>query len=87
MPLKESLNRLDPDRRPHTCSVFLLFKTLEPEDAAALKEAIEMVRSSRDQPGNRFTSTWIAEALKSEGHVLGVTTIRRHVRRECRCPE
>lgn len=87
MTLKESLDRLDPDRRPNTCSVHLLFKTLEPEDAAALKEAIEMVRTTRDQPGNRFTSSWIAEALKSEGHLLGATSIRRHVRRECRCAE
>jgi hypothetical protein len=54
---------------------------LSPDDKEYLKKVLEL------QIGDpmRLPNTAIAEALRLEGHYIGVAAVNRHRRRDCRC--
>jgi hypothetical protein len=57
------------------CSVGKLLEELPADEAAALQHMLS----------NGWSQTQIFEALKAEGHVVGMQTPNRHRSRACRC--
>ena len=55
--------------------------SLSPDDKEYLTKVLEV------QIGDpmRLPNTAIAEALRLEGHYIGVAAVNRHRRRDCRC--
>lgn len=66
--------------RGQMCTVRLLLDDLEtadPEGAAALREVLA---------GTQLPASTIARRLQAAGWPIGVSTMQRHRRGECRCP-
>lgn len=59
------------------CSIGLILDALDDRDRTALETAL-------DDPAVRPTS--LARVLRSHGYQMSEHTIRRHRRRDCRCP-
>jgi hypothetical protein len=81
---------LNPERtaRPKLpCKVGLLIAALPEDEAEALRQAVERVRASTSQQGrNRvYSSVWLSKVLKKHGHLVGNSTVLRHVNKECNC--
>lgn len=65
------------NNRPGTvCGIAKMYEVLEPDDAEALKTAVNdpMVKA-----------TAIARALKGRGHQINESVVTRHRRKECVC--
>lgn len=80
---------LNPERTSHgklPCKLGSLIATLPEDEAAALNQAIEQMRSSSSQGRNRvYSSVWLSKVLKKHGHSVAVSTVQRHVNKECNC--
>lgn len=71
------------------CTVGRLLDTIDSDDATAIREAIEKIRSiapnirkSRNEP---YTARWLCDVLREEGYYIGDSTMSRHVSRRCSC--
>lgn len=60
------------------CSVAVALRELPPDDAAALKEAL-------DAPWRIMGHAKIEADLAAEGHPVGVGSVGKHRRGTCRC--
>ena len=65
--------------RPTRCKLSLLREELDAEDQMALDDAIKYVRL------NKASLAWLVEVLNDNGHHIGKTVVREHVRKECVC--
>lgn len=61
------------------CSIGMLIDALPTDEAKALIDALS--------DADKVRPAGLARVLKSYGHHISEQTIRRHRRRECRCPE
>lgn len=72
----------------YPCKVGRLFESLEGEERDALTKAIELIRSSSFNGRNRsHSSVWLAKVLRKNGYQISVSTVQRHVNKECSCDQ
>ena len=72
----DELLALSRGRAPE-CAVTRALEAMKPEDAQA-------IRKGMDDP--TITIPAIARFMAQRGHVMSTPTVRRHQRRDCRCP-
>lgn len=84
MSLSDRLEKVASSNRPGLpCRLGSLLQgnELPPKEKEYLQKILDV---KLDDP-SRIPTTAIAEALRQEGHDMGIAAVRRHRRRECRC--
>ena len=80
---------VEPVVKPQMCAVGRLLDKLPEIEAVALQEAIDKIRAvdptTRKGRSEGYTSVWLTNVLKDEGHNVSRHTVTRHVARECSC--
>lgn len=71
------------------CTVGRLLDSIAPEDATAIRDTINKIRSiapnirkSRTEP---YTTRWLCDVLRDEGYYIGDSTMSRHIAGRCSC--
>lgn len=76
-------------QRDSRCIIKRISDQLEPEDKAALQDAINHLVDQRKykhpNSPNGPRARWIVEALQAEGFNISLGSFNRHVRQECLC--
>lgn len=68
------------------CKVKIIFDSLDIEDQESLIRSVERVRNDRGQGRSRaYSATWLTKMLRKNGHDISVSTVQRHVNKECPC--
>lgn len=75
MGLREVFEQTQRRRSGGVCTISELLDGLDGDDAVFLRELMD----------SEVASSRIADTLRGVGQVVGVSTIRRHRRRECMC--
>lgn len=75
MGLREAFEQTETRRTGGVCTISELLDALDADDAVFLTELLD----------SEVASSRIADTLRGIGQVVGVSTIRRHRRRECMC--
>jgi hypothetical protein len=79
------LSPQDPSAR-QSCKFIIVRGCLTEEEQQALDKAVEGIRQDAGiGKAKRFSATWLAKVLRSFGHDVSVSTIQRHVNKECSC--
>lgn len=70
------------------CKLGTILAQLPEDESAALNQAVSQLRSSTAQGRNRVhSSVWLSKVLKKHGYPVAVSTIQRHVNKECACEQ
>lgn len=68
------------------CKIKIISEGLDEEDRASLDNAIERIRTDRGQGRSKaYSATWLTKMLRRNGHNISVSTVQRHVNKECPC--
>lgn len=68
------------------CKIQLIYENLDPDDQESLLRSVEKIRGDRGQGRSRaYSSTWLTKMLRKNGHDVSVSTVQRHVNKECPC--
>lgn len=68
------------------CKVKIIWDDMSPEKQESLDRAVERVRSDRGQGRSKVHSaTWLTKVLRKNGYDVSVSTVQRHVNKECPC--
>lgn len=68
------------------CKIRILMDSLDEEDTESLERAIERIRNDRGQGRSKaYSATWLTKMLRKNGHDISVSTVQRHVNKECPC--
>ena len=72
----------------YPCKIGRLVLSLEGDEREALVKAIHLIRSSSFNGKNRsHSSVWLAKVLRKNGYQVSVSTVQRHVNKECSCDQ
>ena len=81
------LSPQDPTAR-QSCKFIIVRGRLSDEAQHALDKAVDGIRQDAGiGKAKRFSATWLAKVLRSFGHDVSVSTIQRHVNKECSCDQ
>lgn len=70
------------------CKLGKLLGQLSSEEVEAIKKALEMIRTSQYQGKNKtYSSVWLSKVLRKNGYPMSVSTVQRHVNKECSCDQ
>lgn len=70
------------------CKIGRLLETLPEEATDAMNKAIELIRTTQYQGKSKmYSSVWLAKVLRKNGYQISVSTVQRHVNKECSCEE
>lgn len=84
--LSEDLNAPPAPRVGGACKIRIIWEELDSEDRESLERAVDRVREDRGQGRSKAYSTiWLTKLLKSHGFDVSVSTVQRHVNKECAC--
>jgi len=76
------------ETKHYPCKIGRLINSLEGDEREALVKAIELIRTSNLNGKNRsHSSVWLAKVLRKNGYQISVSTIQRHVNKECSCDQ
>lgn len=81
---------LNPQRehKQVNCKLGKLLDSLSSEESDAINKAIEMIRTTQYQGKNKTYSTvWLSKVLRKNGYPMSVSTVQRHVNKECSCDQ
>lgn len=68
------------------CKIKTIKDSLDAEDKESLERSIERVRDSKNQTRSRaYSAIWLTKILQRNGHEISVSTVRRHINKECPC--
>jgi len=90
MTLRDLLSENQPRVVPGPkCAIARIRQSLEPDDQAALDEAIAKIRQHRDmgftQGQSGYNCSWLQSKLTEIGHQISVLVVQKHVRGGCAC--
>ena len=72
----------------YPCKIGRLIDSLEGDEQEALVKAVDLIRSSSFNGRNRsHSSVWLAKVLRKNGYQISVSTVQRHVNKECSCAQ
>jgi hypothetical protein len=68
------------------CKIKIISDGLDEEDRVSLENAVERIRNDRGQGRSKaYSATWLTKMLRRNGHNISVSTVQRHVNKECPC--
>ena len=80
------LEALPPAYSGGVCRVKLILDDMSADKQESLDRAVERVRIDRGQGRSKVHSaTWLTKVLRKNGHAISVSTVQRHVNKECPC--
>jgi hypothetical protein len=68
------------------CKFTQIRDILSDEEKEALDKAVDGIRQDAGMgKSKRFSASWLSKVLDSFGHYVSVSTVQRHVNKECSC--
>lgn len=68
------------------CKIKIIRDSIDADDQESLDRAVEKVRNDRGQGRSKaYSATWLTKMLRKNGHDVSVSTVQRHVNKECPC--
>lgn len=84
--LSDALSDPELGKRPPKCKVQIIKDSLTDDESALLDKAIDNIRAEESAGRSRtYSSAWLTKVLNKSGHKVGLTTVKRHVNKECSC--
>lgn len=84
--LSADLEAPPPSVTTGACKIKIIKDNLDEEDQTSLDNAIERIRNDRGQGRSKaYSATWLTKMLRRNGHDISVSTVQRHVNKECPC--
>jgi len=69
-----------------SCKFAQIRELLDEEEKTALDKAVDGIRQDAGMgKSKRFSTVWLSKVLRSFGHYVSVSTVQRHVNKECSC--
>jgi hypothetical protein len=69
-----------------SCKFMQVRNTLSTEEREALDKAVDGIRQDAGLgKAKKYSASWLAKVLRSFGHDVSVSTVQRHVNKECSC--
>jgi hypothetical protein len=82
------LNNIEKEVEKVKCKVGRILDHAIAEEKDALIKAVELIRESNDQGKNKvYSSVWLSKVLRKNGYPISVSTVQRHVNKECYCEQ
>jgi hypothetical protein len=70
----------------NACKFMQVFNVLDEEDKTNIGEAILLIRNDVSMgKSKQYSTSWLAKILRSVGHDISVSSVQRHVNKECSC--
>lgn len=80
------LEALPPSYSGGVCKIRIIRDDMDAEKQESLDRAVERVRGDRGQGRSKVHSaTWLTKVLRKNGYDVSVSTVQRHVNKECPC--
>lgn len=68
------------------CKFALVVMQMDEEDKQGIERAIERVRNDLGQGKSKaYSSSWLTKMLRKNGYDISISTVQRHVNKECPC--
>ena len=68
------------------CKIKIICDDMDQEKKDSIDRAVEKVRNDRGQGRSKVHSaTWLTKVLRKHGYDISVSTVQRHVNKECPC--
>lgn len=68
------------------CKVRVIMDNMSPERQESLEKHIERVRTDMGQGRSKsYSASWLTRILRKHGYNISVSTVQRHVNKECPC--
>lgn len=84
--LLEALSTPTGGNSPGTCKFSQVRMQLEKEEQDALDKAVDGIREDMGLgKAKTYSATWLTKVLKNYGYSISVSTVQRHVNKECSC--
>lgn len=69
-----------------SCKFIQVANQLDEEDQATVSAAIEMIRNDVGMgKSKQYSTSWLTKILRSFGHDISMSSVQRHVNKECSC--
>ena len=70
------------------CKLGRILLELADAECEQLRKSIETIRQDSAQAKNKvYSSVWLSKVLRSHGYGISVSTVQRHVNKECFCDQ
>jgi len=70
----------------NACKFMQVFNVLDEEDKTNIGESILLIRNDISMgKSKQYSTSWLAKILRSVGHDISVSSVQRHVNKECSC--
>lgn len=84
--LSDALRAPRPSATAHLCKFTQTFKKLDADDQETVTEAVELIRGDLGTGRSKqYSTSWLTKILKSFGHDISMSSVQRHVNKECSC--
>lgn len=84
--LREALESPKNGNTSAVCKFTQIRAKLEPEEQEALDKAVNGIREDAGLgKAKTYSTTWLTRVLRNFGHTISVSTVQRHVNKECSC--
>jgi hypothetical protein len=84
--LSADLDAPPPNYTMGVCKIKIICETVDEDDKLSIDRAVEKVRTDRGQGRSKaHSSTWLTKMLRKNGHDISVSTVQRHINKECAC--
>ncbi len=70
------------------CKLGRILLDISDAEREQLNKSIETIRNDSAQAKNKvYSSVWLSKVLRSHGYGISVSTVQRHVNKECFCDQ
>jgi hypothetical protein len=84
--LREALNSPQEGGKPLVCKFTQIREKLETDEQEALDKAVNGIREDAGLgKAKMYSTTWLTRVLRNFGYTISVSTVQRHVNKECSC--
>ena len=84
--LVEALQTRSEPQQNSTCKFTQVRGKLTEEEQTALDKAVDNIRTDAGVgKAKTFSASWLTKVLRSFGHPISLSTVQRHVNKECSC--
>lgn len=69
-----------------SCKFIQVLNQLDEEDQSNVASAIDLIRNDTGMgKSKQYSTSWLTKILRSFGHDISMSSIQRHVNKECSC--
>lgn len=84
--LSDALRAPRPSATSHLCKFTQTFNKLDKDDQETILEAVGKIREDQGTGRSKqYSTSWLTKILKSFGHDISMSSVQRHVNKECSC--